>query len=84
MRKFLNWLNDNWKTISTIIATILALAVGATALNSCGSMVKASIRTPKDGTSNTITISTNNPVSITPDTDIAPTITIQTPAKNDK
>lgn len=83
MNKFqiiLKWLSDNWKVISGLIAAIIAALCTLFAVQSCGSVVKATIRTPKDGTSNAITISTNNPVEISPDVDTSPTITI-TPKK---
>lgn len=83
MSKFqliLKWLSDNWKVISGLIAAIIAALCTLFAVQSCGSVVKATIRTPKDGTSNAITISTNNPVEISPDIETSPTITI-TPKK---
>lgn len=83
MNKFqviLKWLSDNWKVISGLIAAIIAALCTLFAVQSCGSVVKATIRTPKDGTSNAITISTNNPVEISPDVETSPTITI-TPKK---
>ena len=79
MNKFqviLKWLSDNWKVISGLIAAIIAALCTLFAVQSCGSVVQATIRTPKDGTSNAITISTNNPVEISPNT--SPTITIST------
>ena len=79
MNKFqiiLKWLSDNWKVISGLIAAIIAALCTLFAVQSCGSVVKATIRTPKDGTSNAITISTNNPVEISPDVETSPTITI--------
>lgn len=78
---FLKWMSNNWKTISTLVATIIAALCALFAVSSCGSLVKATIRTPKDGTSNAITISTNNPVEISPDISTSPTITI-TPKSN--
>lgn len=81
MRKVLVWLRDNWKSVSAAIAALITALCVCFGVSSCGSLVKATIRTPKDGTSNSITISTNNPVSITPDTDINPTITINPKTK---
>lgn len=86
MNKFqviLKWLSDNWKVVSGLIAAIIAALCTLFAVQSCGSVVKATIRTPKDGTSNAITISTNNPVEISPDVETSPTITI-TPKKYKK
>lgn len=74
----LKWLSDNWKVISSLIAAIIAALCTLFAVSSCGSIVRASIRTPKDDTCNSITISTNNPVEITPDVTTSPTITLTT------
>lgn len=72
----LKWLLEHWKSVSATIAALIAALAVLFGVNSCGSVVKATIRTPKDGTSNAITISTNNPVSVTPDINTNPTITI--------
>lgn len=76
----LKWLLEHWKPISAAIAALIAALAVLFGVNSCGSVVKASIRTPKDSTSNSITVSTNNPVSVTPNFETSPTITI-TPKK---
>lgn len=76
MKKILQFLSDHWKTISASIGAIIAALAVLFGLTSCGSIVRASIKTPKDSTANTITISTNNPVSVSPSTDTHPTITI--------
>lgn len=78
----LRWLLDHWKSISAAIAALIAAIAVLFGVNSCGSVVKATIRTPKDSTANTISISTNNPVSVTPDINTNPTITIN--PKNSK
>lgn len=75
-QKALKWAFENWKSISAAIAALLAALAILFGVNSCGSMVKATIRTPKNDTRNSITISTNNPVEISPST--SPTITINT------
>lgn len=72
----LKWLLEHWKSISAAIAAIIAALAVLFGVNSCGSVVKATIRTPKDSTANSITISTNNPVSVTPNVETSPTITI--------
>ena len=76
----LKWLSEHWKSISVAIATIITALAVLFGVNSCGSVVRAAIRTPKDSTANSITISTNNPVSVTPNVETSPTITI-TPKK---
>lgn len=75
-RKALKWALENWKSISAAVAALLAALAVLFGVSSCGSIVKATIRTPKNDTHNSITISTNNPVEISPDT--SPTITINT------
>lgn len=75
-QKALKWALDHWQSISAAIAALLAALAVLLGVSSCGSMVKATIRTPKNDTHNSITISTNNPVEISPNT--TPTITINT------
>ena len=75
-KKVLQYLLENWKSISAAIAALIAALAVLFGVTSCGSMVKATIRTPKNDTHNSITISTNNPVEISPNT--SPTITINT------
>lgn len=74
-QKALKWALDHWQSISAAIAALLAALAVLLGVSSCGSMVKATIRTPKNDTHNSITISTNNPVEISPNT--SPTITIK-------
>lgn len=75
MKKILAFLNNNWKTISTSIAAILAALLALFSMCSCGSTVKALVTQPKDTASTVITITTNNPTSVTPTID--PNVTIQ-------
>lgn len=75
-KPILKWLIDHWKSISAAIAALISALAVLFGVTSCGSIVRASIKTPKDSTANTITISTNNPVSVSPSTDTHPTITI--------
>lgn len=76
IRFILKWLVEHWKSISAAIAAVIAALAVLFGVTSCGSIVKATIKTPKDGTANSITISTNNPVSVSPSTETSPTITI--------
>lgn len=69
MKKILAFLNNNWKTISTSIAAILAALLALFSMCSCGSTVKALVTQPKDTASTVITITTNNPTSVTPTID---------------
>lgn len=75
MKRILAFLNKNWKVISTSIAAILAALLALFSLSSCGSTVKALVSQPKDTASTVITITTNNPTSVTPTVD--PNVTIQ-------
>lgn len=75
MKKFLLWLNEHWKSISAAIATIIAALLALFSLNSCGSTVKALVQSPKDSATTTITISTNNPTQVSPETTTNPNIT---------
>lgn len=75
MKKILAFLNNNWKTISTSIAAILAALLALFSMYSCGSTVKALVTQPKDTASTVITITTNNPTSVTPTID--PNVTVQ-------
>lgn len=74
MKKFFLFLNQHWKTISAAIATILAGLVALFTLSSCGSTVKALVQSPKDSALTTITISTNNPTQVSPETTTNPNI----------
>lgn len=51
------------KIVSAICAAILGV-IGATSLTGCN-VTRASIRQPKDGSVTSITITTNNPSSVT-------------------
>ncbi len=75
MKKILAFLNKNWKVISTSIAAIIAALLALFSLCSCGSTVKALVSQPKDTAHTVITITTNNPTSVTPTVD--PNVTIQ-------
>lgn len=75
MKKILAFLNKNWKVISTSIAAILAALLALFSLSSCGSTVKALVTQPKDTAHTVITITTNNPTSVTPTVDPNVTIT---------
>lgn len=74
MKKFLLWLNEHWKSISAAIATIIAALLALFSLQSCGSTVKALVQSPKDSATTTITISTNNPTQVSPETTTNPNI----------
>ena len=52
-------IKDNVKTIITALAVIIATIFG---LSSCGT-TRATITKPAEGTSTTITITTNNPIT---------------------
>lgn len=68
-KSLLQWLNDNWKTISAAIGVIIAAVVTIVSTCSCGSTVKALVQSPKDSATTTITITTNNPTEVSPTVD---------------
>ena len=76
MKKFLHFLSDHWKAISASIGAILAALAALFSLASCGSTVKALVQSPKDSATTTITITTNNPTQVSPETTTNPNITI--------
>ena len=82
MKKFLNWLNDHWKAISVSIGAILAALAALFSLCSCGSTVKALVQSPKDSATTTITITTNNPTQVSPETTTNPNISISDTTKS--
>lgn len=76
MKKFVQFLSDHWKAISASIGAILAALAALFTLSSCGSTVKALVQSPKDSATTTITITTNNPTQVSPETTTNPNITI--------
>ncbi len=76
MKKFFTFLSDHWKAISASIGVILAALAALFSLQSCGSTVKALVQSPKDSATTTITITTNNPTQVSPETTTNPNITI--------
>lgn len=52
------------------------LFIGLIFLSSCGSTVKALVQSPKDSATTTITITTNNPTQVSPETTTNPNISI--------
>lgn len=82
MKKFLEWLNEHWKAISTVIATLIAALLALFSLNSCGSTVKALVQSPKDSATTTITITTNNPTQVSPETTTNPNISLSDTTKS--
>ena len=82
MKKFLIWFNDHWKAISASIGAILAALVALFSLCSCGSTVKALVQSPKDSATTTITITTNNPTQVSPETTTNPNITVSDSTKS--
>ncbi len=73
------WLKNNGKTVIVLvcsfIAALIAAFTGITFATSCGSTVKALVQSPKDSATTTITITTNNPTQVSPDTDVPVTLT---------
>lgn len=82
MKKFINFLSDHWKSISASIGVILAALAALFSLCSCGSTVKALVQSPKDSATTTITITTNNPTQVSPETTTNPNISISDTTKS--
>lgn len=82
MRKFISFLFDHWKAISASIGAILAALAALFSLSSCGSTVKALVQSPKDSATTTITITTNNPTQVSPETTTNPNITLPDSTKS--
>lgn len=76
MKQFIQFLSDHWKSISLSIGAILAALAALFSLSSCGSTVKALVQSPKDSATTTITITTNNPTQVSPETTTNPNITL--------
>lgn len=74
MKQFFKFLSDHWKSISASIGVILAALVALFSLSSCGSTVKALVQSPRDSATTTITITTNNPTQVSPETTTNPNI----------
>lgn len=67
------WLSSHKDLLVNLILSLflaVAACLGLTALNSCGSTVKALVQSPKDSATTTITITTNNPTQVSPDTNV--------------
>ena len=82
MKKFLQFLSDHWKAISASIGAILAAIAALFSLSSCGSTVKALVQSPKDSATTTITIATNNPTQVSPETTTNTTINVPDSTKS--
>ena len=82
MKKFLQFLNTHWKAISASIGVFIAALVGLFSLTSCGSTVKALVQSPKDSATTTITITTNNPTQVSPETTTNPNISVKDTTKS--
>lgn len=81
MKRILNFLSDHWRAISVSIGSILAALAALFSLCSCGSTVKALVQSPKDSATTTITITTNNPTQVSPETTTNPNITVKDSTK---
>lgn len=82
MKKFLQFLSDHWKSISASIGAILAALAALFSLSSCGSTVKALVQSPRDSATTTITITTNNPTQVSPETTTNPNISLSDTTKS--
>lgn len=82
MKKIVIFLSNHWKAISASIGAILAALAVLFSLSSCGSTVKALVQSPKDSATTTITITTNNPTQVSPETTTNPNISISDSTKS--
>ena len=82
MKQFFKFLSDHWEAISASIGAILAALAALFTLSSCGSTVKATVQHPKDTATTTISITTNNPTQVSPETTTNPNITIDDTTKS--
>lgn len=82
MKKIIQFLSDHWKSISASIGVILAALAALFSLCSCGSTVKALVQSPKDSATTTITITTNNPTQVSPETTTNPNISLSDTTKS--
>ena len=82
VKKFITFLADHWKAISASIGAILAALAALLSLCSCGSTVKALVQSPKDSATTTITITTNNPTQVSPETTTNPNISVSDTSKS--
>ena len=82
MKEFLQFLSHHWRAISASIGAIIAALAALSSLCSCGSTVKALVQSPKDSATTTITITTNNPTQVSPETTTNPNISISDTTKS--
>lgn len=82
MKAIFKFLSDHWKAISASIGAILAALAALFSLCSCGSTVKALVQSPKDSATTTITITTNNPTQVSPETTTNPNISVSDSTKS--
>ncbi len=82
MKKFIRFLSDHWKSISASIGVILAALAALFSLSACGSTVKALVQSPKESATTTITITTNNPTQVSPETTTNPNISVSDSTKS--
>lgn len=69
MKKFLQFVVENKKSIIILFAFILAILCAIFGISSCG-VTKAIVRNNADSTSTTITVSTSNPTTVSVDPNV--------------
>lgn len=77
LKNLISSLSDAPKWVKIVVSVLLSLLCAVSiflSLTSCGAVTRATVRNTADGTSTSVTISTNNPTTwtVTPDVEINP------------
>lgn len=77
LKNLISNLSDAPKWVKIVVSILLSLLCAVSiflSLTSCGAVTRATVRNSADGTSTSVTITTNNPTNwtVTPDVDINP------------
>lgn len=75
LKNLISSLSDAPKWVKIVVSVLLSLLCAVSiflSLTSCGAVTRATVRNTADGTSTSVTISTNNPTSwtVSPDVDL--------------
>lgn len=77
LKNLISRLSDAPKWVKIVVSVLLSLLCAVSiflSLTSCGAVTRATVRNGADGTSTSVTITTNNPTNwtVTPDVEINP------------
>ena len=72
LQMILTWLPSAPRWVKLLLPLLAAIAVSVYLLTSCGSTVRATVTNRAEGVTTTVSVTTNNPSSVTvnPDTDV--------------